>query len=153
MTTIEEFLQHEWSTASGNQYGSANNPFVSIQGEGQRLSNGQRVGGGARPGMGQAPPIGTTPETPITAATLNVPPPDCGPKSQAVIDPTTGRWTCQPTSGSTGPSIFGLSITQLLLFAVLGYLGWLWWKDSGKHQFKKLTTFGSSKKRGEEEDE
>lgn len=146
--TIEEFLHSEWGSASPNQYGSRMNPFVSAQDTGTRLSNGQRVGGG---GMGQAPPIGTTPETPITAATLNVPPPDCGPKSTAVIDQRTGRWICQPTSGS-GSSIFGLSITQLLFFAVLGYLGWMWWKDSGKHQLKRLTTFGHKEKGGEDDE-
>lgn len=104
--------------------------------------------------MGQAPPIGTTPEVPIDASTLNIPPPNCGPKATPVIDPTTGQWTCQQTSSGTGGSIFGLSITQLLIFAVLGYLGWLWWKDTGKHQLKKLTTFGkTTHKRGEDSDD
>lgn len=123
-TELGEFLRSQWSTASPNQYGSLHNPIVDTASAGQRLSNGQRTG------MGQAPPIGTTPEVPITASTLGVPAPDCGPKSTAVIDPNTGRWTCQPSS--SGPSLM-----QLAMYAGLGYLAWKWYQDQGKHKHHK----------------
>ena len=127
---LGEFLRSQWSTASPNQYGSKTNPYVGVEAtSGQRLSNGQRVGpsAGVRGlgSVGQAPPIGTTPEVPITASTIGVSAPDCGPKMQAVIDPTTGRWICQPAGQSGG-------IGQLIMYVGLGYLAYLWWKDQGK---------------------
>lgn len=121
---LGEFLRSQWSTASPNQYGSNTNPIVETESHGQRLSNGTRVNAG-RTGMGsvgQAPPIGTTPEVPVTAASIGVSAPDCGPKMQAVIDPNTGRWTCQPVAQSGG-------IMQLAVYAGLGYLAWKWWQD------------------------
>jgi len=119
--SVSEFLRDAWATASPNQYGSRTNPFVA-EAPGQRLSNGQRVGG-----MGQTQPIGTTPEVPITASTIGVPAPDCGPKMQAVIDPNTGRWICQPVSSGPG-------IGQLAVIGVLGYLAYQWWKGQEKHK-------------------
>jgi len=123
---LSDFLRSQWSTASPAQYGSKANPFVHETGT-QRLSNGQRVPTGGMGTLAQAPPIGTTPEVPITAATLGVPAPDCGPKMTAVIDPSTGRWTCQPAA--QGPSF-----VQLALVAGLGYLAWKWFQDQGKHK-------------------
>jgi len=116
----------QWSTASPAQYGSKANPFVHETGT-QRLSNGQRVPTGGMGQLAQAHPIGTTPEVPITAQSLGVPPPDCGPKSTAIIDPATGKWVCQPTA--QGPSFM-----QLAVIAGLGYLAWKWYSDQGKHK-------------------
>ena len=65
----------------------------------------------------------------VTAASIDAPPPDCGPKAAPALD-AEGLWNCQPTQAAgTGGGLSlpsGNTMLLLLLLVGLGLVVWKW---------------------------